>query len=433
MHLRFFSFLLLAGSFFAGLLLLPRCSNNPSKTPVADSRFTELMAAAQQLKAAGLLQQFNAQQLDSTARVCLAADSLNSLQELLVRSGDMLELRLTGDSTMTPEQLYQPVFDNVAQRWPDLRFDSLRGNFLPYVPGDTDTGWALVQLRADNRSYERRHYWFSDDATDYLFYRTYNKLLADRGAKERLYMVQYLCKNCKNVMDNRELQPDMHRVGLLRLTETQAAQVQKVNELLMDDTNEFNLFSTAQTETALQQFAQSGLLTAADSAWWREAKNSVRQTSIYSTENLLDEFEKYFAILDFGTVNDLNPYAELMERLAVVSNGLLDETTIADEAASPQTHAVRFILNGKLYEKMYDQHDSLWSPQLLTDLNAALDEQKVGAAYYSVFTKEHTVQVVLLRDAVVEQARRSGFFPLFERGAPASLHQQYEAAGKTTR
>jgi hypothetical protein len=198
--------------------------------------------------------------------------------------------------------------------------------------------------------------------------------------------------------------------------------------LLMDDVDEFTVYTTAQTEQVLAQFAKTGLLAATDSAWWREAKAAVRQTTIYSTENILDEFSKFFAIVDFRTLNDLDPYGEMLSRIAEASGGILDASTIADERVSSATHVVRFSIGSKLYEKAYAQNDSIWSPEIITDFNAALDEQKKGAALYTVFAKGKTLQFALIRDNAVEQAKASGFFPMLVRGVPAELVQEYNAA-----
>lgn len=412
----------------AVLLLLAGCPGKPVQKPLQNTRLSELHAAVLQIRSAGLLAGWTDARLDSLEKVSLGADSLNALQELLVRSGEMLDIRLGGDSTQSAVELYTPEFEKVARRWPDLKADSISGEFLPSDPESNDTGMALVRFRADNRTYERRHYWMSDDVTDYLFYRTFNKLLADRGENTRLFMVQYLCRNCKNIFDDREIQPDIKHIGLLRLTEEQGKAIHLVEELLIDDVNEFTVYTTAKTEQVLAQFAQTGLLTATDSAWWREAKAAVRQTTIYSTENILDEFSKFFAIVDFRTFNDLDPYGEMLSRIAEVSGGMLDASTIADERVSSATHVVRYSIGNKLYEKAYAQNDSIWSPEMITDFNSALDEQKKGAALYTVFAKGKTLQFAMIRDNAVEQAKASGFFPMLVRGVPAELVQEYNAA-----
>jgi hypothetical protein len=403
----------------AVLLLLAGCPGKPVQTAQQNTRLSELHAAVLQIRSAGLLAGWTDARLDSLEKVSLGADSLNALQELLVRSGEMLDIRLGGDSTQSAVELYTPEFEKLARRWPDLKADSISGEFLPSDPGSNDTGMALVRFRADNRTYERRHYWMSDDVTDYLFYRTFNKLLADHGENTRLFMVQYLCRNCKNIFDDREI---------LRLTDAQSKAIHQVKELLMDDVDEFTVYTTAQTEQVLAQFAKTGLLAATDSAWWREAKAAVRQTTIYSTENILDEFSKFFAIVDFRTLNDLDPYGEMLSRIAEASGGILDASTIADERVSSATHVVRFSIGSKLYEKAYAQNDSIWSPEIITDFNAALDEQKKGAALYTVFAKGKTLQFALIRDNAVEQAKASGFFPMLVRGVPAELVQEYNAA-----
>ncbi|MGL5888464.1 MAG: hypothetical protein ACRC3B_01185 [Bacteroidia bacterium] len=412
----------------AVLLLLAGCPGKPATKTPENTRLVELHAAVLQVRSAGLLAGWTDARLDSLEKVSLGADSLNALQDLLVRADEMLDIRLGGDTDMTAVQLYTPEFEKITKRWPDLKADSISGQFLPSDPESNDTGIALVRFRADNRTYERRHYWMSDDVTDYLYYRTFNKLLADRGEKTRLFMVQYLCRNCKNIFDDREIQPDIKHIGLLRLTEEQGKAIQLVKELLMDEVNEFTVYTSEKTEQVLAQFAQSGLLTPADSAWWREAKAAVRQTTIYSTENILDEFSKFFAIADFQSLNDLDPYGEMLGRIAEASGGMLDAGTIADERVSSATHVVRFSIGNKLYEKAYAQNDSIWSPEIITDFNNALDEQKKGAALYTVFAKGKTLQFAMIRNNAVEQAKASGFFPMLVRGVPAEIVQEYNAA-----
>jgi hypothetical protein len=411
-------------------LFLASCLQQPAKETIRNPRATELHSAAQQLRTGGILVVKNDATLDSLEKVSLAADSLNALQELLVRAGIMLEIKLGGDTLMNATQLYTPEFEKLARRWHDLKAENVSGEFLPSEPGEKDTSYALARFSAGGRTYERRHDWYEDDVTDLLFYRTFNKLLADRADSTRLFMVPYLCRDCKKTIDQREIQVDLRRFGLLRLTHAQAKIALGVNDLMMEDLDEFDVYNTAQTEEAFARFASTGLLTAADSAWWRDARAAVRQTTIYSQENIFDEFSRFFAIADFRSLNDYYPYGDVLLNLASVSNNLLDPTKLADEQVSPSTHVVRYQIGNQLYEKAYQQYDSLWSPELITDINNALSEQKKGAAFYSVLHKGGTLQLVLVPDAVAEKAKNAGFFTLFERGAAPALLQEYKAAAE---
>lgn len=415
---------------FPAALFIASCSQQPAKEKTRSPREAELHAAAQQLRTGGILVVKNDAALDSLEKVSLAADSLNALQELLVRAGALLEIKLGGDTLMNAAQLYTPEFEKLARRWPDLKAENVSGEFLPSEPGEKDTAYALARFTAAGRTYERRHDWYKDDVTDLLFYRTFNKLLADRVDSTRLFMVPYLCRDCKKSIDQREIQVDLRRFGLLRLTRVQANVALAVDDLMMEDLNEFEVYTTAQTEEALNRFAATGLLAATDSAWWRDARAAVRQTTIYAQENIFDEFARFFAIADFRSLNDYYPYGDVLLNLASVSGNLLDPTKLADEQVSPSTHVIRYQIGNQLYEKAYQQYDSIWSPELITDINTALSEQKKGAAFYTVLHKEGTLQLVLVPDAVAEKAKQSGFFTLFERGPAAALLQEYKAAAE---
>ncbi|MCA6365404.1 MAG: hypothetical protein IM638_20400 [Bacteroidetes bacterium] len=416
---------------FPAALFMASCSQQPEKEKTTRSpREADLHTAALQLRTGGILVVKNDAALDSLEKVSLAADSLNALQELLLRAGALLEIKLGGDTLMNAAQLYTPEFEKLARRWPDLKAENVSGEFLPSEPGEKDTAYALARFTTGGITYERRHDWYKDDVTDLLFYRTFNKLLADRADSTRLFMVPYLCRDCKKTIDQREIQVDLRRFGLLRLTQAQARAALAVDELMLEDLNEFDVYTTAKTEDALNRFAATGLLTAKDSAWWRDARAAVRQTSVYAQENIFDEFARFFAIADFRSLNDYYPYGDVLLNLASVSGNLLDPSKLADEQVSPSTHVVRYQIGNQLYEKAYQQYDSIWSPELITDINTALSEQKKGAAFYSVLHKEGTLQLVLVPDAVAEKAKQSGFFSLFERGPATALLQEYKAAAE---
>ncbi|MCU0432660.1 MAG: hypothetical protein MUC87_04330 [Bacteroidia bacterium] len=419
-------FLLLAPA----ALILNSCSQPPGKQEPQNQRVVELHNAALQLRTAGILNVKSDAALDSLEKLSLGADSLNALQELLVRAGAMLEMKLGGDTLMNAAQLYAPEYAKIAARWPDLKAENVSGEFLPSEPGDKDTAYALARFTAGGITYERRHDWMKDDVTDLLLYRTFNKLLADRADSTRLFMVPYLCRNCQKQIDQREIQMDVRRFGLLRLTRSQAKAAMAVSDLMLDELDEFDVYSTAKIAETLSRFASTGLLTAADSAWWREARAAVNQTTIYSQENLYDEFSRFFAIADFRSLNDYYPYGDVLLNLASVSGNLLDPSKMADEQASPSTHVVRYSIGNQLYEKAYQQYDSIWSPELINDINTALSEQKKGASFYTVLHKQGTLQLVLVPDAVAEKAKNSGFFTLFERGAAPALLQEYKAAAE---
>lgn len=414
--------------FILFILTLSACSDpnvKSTQTATKDDHFHQLVM---KLREAGLLQKIKTDRALDSLETISRADSINGIRKMLVLAGDMLELQFNGDSTQNPVQLYEPLVRQVSKRWPDLSFDSLSGTFLPYEAGGTDTGWALVRMRADGRLYERRHYWYYDDLIDYLFYRTYNKLLADRGdSSQRLYMVSYLCTDCYDIMNDSKIKTDLKHIGLLRLTREQAMKIKPLsNELLIDNTDEFKVFSTAQTEEAIKKLEATGIQSEIKPKQLNNLLLSIRQTSIYSIEDILNEFEDYFCIIDYATVNDYDPYSEMLTRMSKISKGMLPENLIADAEVSKTIHSVRYTVKKKVFERDYEKRDSIWSPYILDDVNKALDEMKTGYAFYTVFSEDNRAQLAFLPDNKAEKAKNAGFFKEFYKGSSPIIQQRYE-------
>jgi hypothetical protein len=426
--IRFFNCIIIV-SLFSGCIN-PKAGDKKKNTDSSHS--DRIHQQILRLREIGLLPKIkNDVQLDSLEKIC-KSDTLNGILKMLTLGGNMLELQFAGNTKQDPVQLYEPLLQKVAAFWPDLKVDSLSGDFLSYELGSTDTGWALIRMHVDGRQYERRNYWYSDDPIDYLFYRTYNKLLADRkDTIERLFLVTYRCADCYDAMDNKQ-EVDLKHIGLLRMTREQAQKVKELNKvILIDDVDEFAVFSTAETEDVLQKLHASGIREQADREQFDYICSSIRQNTIYEMEDILNEFGDYFCIIDYTTANDYDPFgSDMLARMAKISGGIIPLRSIVDQGVSRTTHTVRYSIKGRLFEKDYDKHDSIWSPYLIDDVNSALEATKVGYSFYTIFSKGSRSQLIFFADAQIERAKNSGFFKEFYKGSSPEIRQLYENAIK---
>jgi hypothetical protein len=409
---------------FFPLLFLPllfSCGETGTNKPATDTTSTtdnSFREEVLQLKHVGLLKSIPENNVDSLIKF-YSLDSMNGLKEFLVKSGDMLKINadLNGGS---PLDVYKNIFDTIAAHYPDLAASDFACKFLPNEPGGKDSGYVGIRCIINGHPYEKNMYYQPDWPVDEYLYKIFNSYLADISATDRLYLVQFNCKYCN--LDNDYLGTlDVSRFGLMRLKKPIADSILYLEDLAMEPDDEFSIFTSAQTQQALQSLETTGLISKEMTQWNELKKQEVNGGFLYSMEDFYDFYDTLFCSASFDTLNDFNPYSDLLSNMAKVSRGKFNPQGISDQHATPVLHTLRFTLKGKVYEKDFEQHSELLDPSIIDEVNTALTKQKAGGKFYSVYSRESLTVLVFLTDAQLAQVKSSKFFPDLEEGAPQRL------------
>lgn len=419
--MRFFIFLL------ALPLFLTSCgdsnNSNPKDSVTTVDQFREDVLSMQR---AGLLKNIADKKLDSLIRI-YRNDSLNGLKEILVASGDMLHMRV-GLNGRPLGTVLQQICDTIGMRFPDLKCDEVQTKVIPKKPGANDTDWVVLRVRFGQTWYERKLYYFTEWPVDELLYKVYNVMMADSGISERLHMVEFTCTNCPKRDSDFLGTDDVNRIGFLRLTKAQEDALLAIPALKMERDEEFSIFTTAQMQSALEKFEKTGLTGPADQKWYSEVKQDIQQNSVHGMEDFYDFLDTLFCTVNFNEENDYNPYYEAIDRMREISRGKFNPGEIYDSEANPVVRTVRYTLNGKVYEKEYEQRTGIFDPNIIDDVNKALEEQKIPGAFYTVLTRKQVVMLVFIENNKIDQAIKSGFFTEITKGASESIKLGYSQA-----
>ncbi len=378
------------------------------------------------MRRTGLLKNVPDKELDSLINV-YRKDSLNGLEELLSASGDLLEIRAELNGR-TVDQVYRQVCDTIGMRWPDLKCDEVQTAFLPNFPGGNDSGWTLLRVRFGETWYERRLYYFRDWPIDELLYYLFNTRMADLGMNERLALIQFACSDCPKTESDFMGNTDTRRFGYLRVNKTQQDTLLAIRPLRIDPEDNFSIFTTAQIKTTVEQFEATGLVGSKDEGWYKLVRQEILRSSIHGKEHFYDMLDTLFCTVSFDTINPYDPYGEMLQKLSKASRGNFTPGAISDEEVNPVTRTVRFSLGSKVYERDAEQHGGLLSPEIIDDVNKALEEQKAGGAFYTVLSRDKVCILVYIEDKNVEKAKSSGLFTEFTKGAPERLKELYRTS-----
>ncbi|MBI3511949.1 MAG: hypothetical protein HY064_14920 [Bacteroidetes bacterium] len=394
--------------------------NNANTTVNGPDEFRENVL---KLRRAGLLDQLSDRQLDSLITI-FRNDSLNGMKEILVRSGKMLKINssLNGKA---PHEIYATIFDTLAKHFPQLKADEMHCTYVPTSAEKKDTNWVLLHARFGIHSYDKNMYYLRRWPIDELMYKLFNTYLADIHSDERLYLSQFFCKDC-NKKDDYMGKLDVSNFGLMLLKKNQADSILAITDLAIEPMNEFAIYTTQQTSDALASFERSGLAGKEMEDWYQQKKEDVIRGTLYSQEDLFDFLDTLFCTVSFDTINDYNPYEDILRHMVKISKGNFAPTGISDQHANPSTHTVRFTLGGKVYETDADQHLGMIWPGIIDEVNSALGEQKVKGKFYSVFVREKVTIVVFIPDENIDQAKKSGFFDELEEGTPKTIKATYD-------
>ena len=419
--MRIFIFLLFLPFFFSS------CGDPETKinsdSVISVDQFRDDVLRMQQ---AGLLKNIPDKKLDSLIRLH-RNDSLNGLKEILIAGGDMLHMRvdLNGRPLGT---VLQQICDTIGMRYPDLKCDEVQTNVIPKKPGANDTDWVILRLRFGKTWYERKLYYFTEWPVDELMYKVYNVMMADSGIAERLHMIQFTCTDCPKRKTDFLGTNDVKRIGFLRLTKAQEEALLAIPALQMERDEEFSIFTTAEIKTTLEKFEKTGITGPADQKWYAAVKLDILQNSVHGMEDFYDFLDTLFCTVNFNAENDYNPYYEAIDRMKDISRGQFNPGDIFDSEANPVVRTVRYTLNGKVYEKEYEQRSGIFNPSIIDDVNKSLEEQKIAGAFYTVLTRKQIVMLVYIENSKIDQAIKSGFFTEITKGASEEIKLLYSQA-----
>lgn len=417
------------------LLLCPiffmfSCGNNttdPKTDSVVAVNHDFFKEGVQKLRRNGFLKQYSEKALDSLTEV-YRLDSLNGMKKLMVAAGDLLNIEISIDHG-APHEIYKSISDTIGAKYPDLKASELKHKYLPEFPGDKDTGWIVIDQKFGASWYSRKLYYFADWPVDNFIYRMYNTMLADVSDKTRLYLVEFFLENDTLERDDFMGNLDIDHMGLLRLTKQQADTLLSIPELAIDPQDEFSVYPTALVEEQLSKFEASGLLGPQDQKWFESIKTDIRMNSIYSQEDILDFVDTFFCTLMFDTLNDYNPYEDLITSMSMVSRGHFEPSGIADsQVGQTPVRSIRYKLNDQVYERDLQSQNNIMSPLIMEMVNESLAEQKAGGAFYSVLTRGDVVLAVYIEDSKIDQVTKSGFFKNIEKGPSTELQIIYGQA-----
>lgn len=425
-------------AFLLPIAFLYSCGNNSTvvdRDTVVPKPYDSFKAGVQKLQRNGFLEKFKGQNIDSLTEV-YRKDSINGMKQLLIDAGMMLHVDIGLDTypsigdlhTPAPHEVYHRISDSIANRYPDLKATGLKHEYLPNFPGDKDTGWVMLSQKFGDTWYKRKLYYFEDWPVDNFIYRMYNTLLADKNENTRFYLVEFFFPDTGKVFaDDFMHDLDVSRMGLMRLTKQQADTILSIPELDVEPEEEFNVFTTQQTEDMIVKFKSTGLVTPDLEKWYNDTIcPDIRANSLYKQEDFLDFVDIFFARLMFDTLNVFNPYEEILMTMQNGSRGYFNPAGMNDDrVGKTNLRTVRFTLGGKVYEEELSSQNGIQSPFIFDMVNDALADQNAGGAFYSVLTREDVVLAMYLRDDEADKVMKSGFFTSVEKGAPSELHIIY--------
>lgn len=412
---------------YAYLLLLPvtfLISCGPDD-PVVDNDSTKVAErdyfreGIDKLKRNGFLKDYSGAKLDSLIAV-YRVDSANGMKDLLAASGDLLHLTIALNGR-TPHKVYTDIVDSIGLRYPDLKPSEVKYQYLMEGKDKKDTAWVLLEQKFGTQMYSRQLYYFTDWPVDNFMYCAYNTLLADQNKDTRLYLAQYFTTaRDTGFVDDFLGDLDVDRMGVIRLTKQQADTLLSIPELALEPQPEFDVYTTAKVDQELQKLWSTGIFS--NEKWFDTIASDVRYNSIYRQQDIIDFYDDYFATLMFDTLNPYNPYQEMLTSLEMKSQGFFEPSGTGDELiGKSNVHAVRFTLNGKIYERQFQNQHGIESPYLLDFVNEALTEQNAGGAFYSVSLFSQTAMAIFIEDKKLDAVTKSGFFTTLEKGAPSEL------------
>ncbi|HEU4718777.1 MAG TPA: hypothetical protein VFU15_13125 [Bacteroidia bacterium] len=405
------------------------CGNNPKKSESGSTKndqFTDRFRKdVLTLRHVGLLNNIPDKTLDSLIPV-YAKDTLNGLKDLLVYSGEAMKLDLR-ENGKAPHEVYDRLCNEIGKRYPELRVDSTRYHYLADYPEDHDTDWVLMRMKAGSDVFLQKLYWFRDWPIDETFCKVYNTMLAQQNKSYRMFMISYRCTNCVNPWDDENVKFDINTIGLIMLTKAQEDSLMPMWDLALDPEEEFSTMSPHQLDSMFTRLESSGLVTAKDKPWYDAKKEEIRENTIYGSEAFYDYIDTLFTTVSFDTINDYNPYAEMLKAMTHISRGHFNPGIVSDTTtdANFTDHTVRFSLNGKVYESEEMQRGTVLCTGLIDDVNKAMEEQKAGGAFYTVLTRDKIAIIVFIEDDKLEKVKSSGLFRDMQKGTPAYLRDLY--------
>ncbi|MGL4598315.1 MAG: hypothetical protein ACRCYO_12335 [Bacteroidia bacterium] len=415
-----------AYTFFTAFLLLALIScGDPRQRKTKEEKKldarTEKLHFYQRL---GLCGNYSIAQVDSLAATC-NDDPRNQMRKLLVKTGAILEIDLSLEKRSCFDT-YRNAFKVIGEKWPDLKCDSITLSYIYDTDNKKDTDAVLVNVQLGNESISRQLYWFRGWEMDETFCKLFNTILTERNSPERLHLVTFECDSCSKSAISVSSDQDITRMGIMRLNKQLADSILPDPELHIDPMDEFSILTRVQAETYLSQLLNSGLIEKTDSAKFNEIRTSVRFTSVYGYEGFFEFSDSLFVRLLFDTLNDINPYEEILHNLEKASRGRFITDGFSDERINTTSSNVRFTLHGKTYERTFEMRNGLVSPEIINWVNEALVDQKVDGAFYTIFTREKIAMVTFIKNDKAEQAKASGFFPIVVKGAPDQLIIPYK-------
>lgn len=412
-------------AFFLFAIFLFSCGQ-PPKQDEPKAATNEFRENVMMLRNAGLLKNIPLKSIDSLIDV-YSKDSLNGLKQLLVYSGEILPLDVQLKNNQ-PYERYAELCAAIGEKYPELAVDSVKCWYLPEDPGGKDTGWMMMRLRKGDAVYTNKLYYFEDSPIDETFCNIYNMMLADAKKDYRIYLVTFQCSDCIDPIDDELVKTDRFHFGLIKLNRQQASSLLYFPPLSLDPVDEFSVLTNSEKTVLMKKFEATGLIGRKDSSWYRYRRSEIMNNTVYGAEQAYDFLDTLFAIVSFDTINDYNPYEQILRDLSQVSRGHFIPDGISDQPANHSTRTVRFTLKGKVYEREFEQRSGILFPGIIDEINTALEEAKAGGAFYTVLTRDNFCMVVYIDDDKAEQAKASGFFTQFEKGTPALFKSRYADA-----
>ncbi len=395
----------------------------PENSKIKEDYFLEDLA---KINSVGLMQNTSSAERDSLMSI-YKKDTVNGLKELLVASGDLLKINVALNNR-TLQEVYQKICDTIGMKFPELKCDEVQTTILPSKVGANDTDWVLVKIRFGETWYERQLYYVDNWQVDDFIYRLFNRKLADEGKPKRIHLVSYTCLSCGKKQDDFMGTIDVTNYGFIMLTKQQEDTLKNITALELEDEDQFAMYTTTQMKEGLQKFEATGLIDQVGQKWYDQVKTDVMQSSIYQQKDFYDFFDTLFSNTSFDTSNSYNPYEEILHSLSVVSMGKFNPSAIKDEETSTNNRTIVFNYLGDAYKFEAEQRGAYLSPEIIDNVNKALDDHNAGGDFYTVLTVENICTLVFIENKNVAKAKASGFFLEFEKGPSKEIKQRWESS-----
>lgn len=316
------------------------------------------------------------------------------------------------DYSNEPEEYLEQIHKTTSSIIPDLSFTNFKFQIVldSSISDNSFKSYnVIVSLKSNGKIYRQKsfinsnigkypqmEYFGKIDQQEY--YEIFNKILSDIQSPLRLHEVKAYKGNAI----------DWNRFGIIALTKEQANLLHGGGVYFTPSYESFkNSLTSKKIETAIAEFKKQGLFSHLNAEQISAATARASQQENQTLNDVLLCFPNTIYFFDTELSNLENPYEELLNKLASISNGAFKPTNISDNFSKPTQNKalVKFTINGKEYSK-YLQVESDWIDPAIFDLvKQAVSEDKLRGQFYELYTGGQEASIIFLTKEQAEYLR----------------------------